>query len=222
MDAPRGGWSFLRSKPVRILSAVLILQAAAFYGLSRREDVPAMKPLREFTTAAGQWRMVQEGVIEQQVLEVLAADDTLTRQYVNQDRTAVASLFVAFFKTQRTGQMPHSPKNCLPGSGWAPSASGRLKIEVPGEGVIEVNRYLVSRGDERSLVLYWYQTRNRVVASEYKARIYLVADALRYNRTDTALVRVTVPVRGDEASAEAAAIDFVRTFFGPLRRHLPG
>ena len=70
-------------------------------------------------------------------------------------------------------------------------------------------------------MLYWYQTRDRVVASEYKARVYLVADAIRYNRTDTALVRVTVPVRGDLARAEAAATDFVRTFFGPLRRHLP-
>jgi EpsI family protein len=206
---------------MRVLSVILLAQAAAFYGFSRKEDVPNPRPLAELTTSAGQWSRLQEGVIDEQTRQVLAADDTLSRQYVNADHTAVAGLFIAFFKTQRTGQMPHSPKNCLPGAGWVPSESGRMTIDVPGAGGIEVNRYLVTRNDEQSLVVYWYQTRNRVVASEYKARLYLVADAIRYNRTDTALVRVTVPVQGDVAQAEAAAADFVKTFFGPLKRQLP-
>ncbi len=221
MSAPSFSFGFLQSRSMRILSIVLIAQAAVFFGFSRQEDVPNMRPLKEFTTAAGGWTMAQEGILDKETLDVLRADDTLSRQYINRDRNAVAGLFVAFFKTQRTGQMPHSPKNCLPGSGWVPTESGKVMVDVPGERTIEVNRYLVSRGDEQSLVMYWYQTRNRVVASEYKARIYLVADAIRYNRTDTALVRVTVPVSGDLPRAEAAAIDFVKTFFGPLRHYLP-
>jgi EpsI family protein len=221
MGAPSFSFGFLRSRSMRILSVVLIAQAAIFFGFSRKEDVPNPRPLKEFATAEGGWTLAQEGIIDKETLDVLAADDTLSRQYINQDRNAVAGLFVAFFKTQRTGQMPHSPKNCLPGSGWVPSESGKVMVDVPGAGPIEVNRYVVSRGDDRSLVMYWYQTRDRVIASEYKARVYLVADAIRHNRTDTALVRVTVPVRGDLARAEAAAMDFVRTFFGPLRRHLP-
>lgn len=221
MGAPSSSLEFLRWRSIRILSVVLIAQAAAFWGFSRKENVPNPPPLASFTTAAGNWALLQEGVIDAETLAVLAADDTLSRQYVNRDRTAIAGLFIAFFKTQRTGQMPHSPKNCLPGAGWVPSESGKIDIEVEGGRRIEVNRYLVSRGDDRSLVIYWYQTRDRVIASEYKARVFLVADAIRYNRTDTALVRVTVPFRGDLHSAEAAAIDFVKTFFGPLRSQLP-
>jgi EpsI family protein len=221
MPAASPWFAFLGSRSMRVLSVILLAQAAAFYGFSRKEDVPHPRPLAELTTSAGQWSLLQEGVIDEQTRQVLAADDTLSRQYVNADHTAVAGLFIAFFKTQRTGQMPHSPKNCLPGAGWVPSESGRMTIDVPGAGSIEVNRYVVTRNDEQSLVVYWYQTRNRVVASEYKARVYLVADAIRYNRTDTALVRVTVPVRGDVAQAEAAAVDFVKAFFGPLKRQLP-
>jgi len=72
------------------------------------------------------------------------------------------------------------------------------------------------------VVLYWYQSRNRVVASEYRAKIYLVTDAIRYNRTDTALVRVIVPVAGnDSAAATTTAEEFVQAFFMTLRRHLP-
>ena len=47
------------------------------------------------------------------------------------------------------------------------------------------------------MVLYWYQSHGRVVASEYWGRIYTVTDAIRYNRTDAALVRVIVPILGD-------------------------
>ena len=53
-------------------------------------------------------------------------------------------------------------------------------------------------------MLYWYQSRGRVVGSEYWSKIYLVLDAARYNRTDAALVRVVVPVADGSPEAEAA------------------
>jgi len=81
---------------------------------------------------------------------------------------------------------------------------------------------VVAKGEDKSVVLYWYQSRDRVVASEYRAKFYLVADAIRYNRTDTALVRVVVPMSGnDPAFATKTAEEFVQAFFGTLRRLLP-
>jgi EpsI family protein len=167
--------------------------------------------------------MVGEGVIDKDTQDVLRADDLLSRTYYEAASRRVASLFVAFFQSQRTGQMPHSPKNCLPGSGWTPSESAIISMQVPGLAEpIEVNRYVVAKGDEQSLVLYWYQTRDRVVASEYRARVYMMADAIRYNRTDTALVRVVVPVVGNQVGeATKTAQDFVTAFFLRLRQHLP-
>jgi EpsI family protein len=87
----------------------------------------------------------------------------------------------------------------------------------------EVNRYVVEKEDgSKSLVLYWYQSRERVVASEYTAKVYVVADAIRYNRTDTSLVRVVVPVTGDDTNgATKAGTDFVQAFFNPLKTFLP-
>jgi EpsI family protein len=136
---------------------------------------------------------------------------------------AQPSLFVAYFSTQRTGKAPHSPKNCLPGSGWEPSREDYLTVEVPGmPQPIEVNRYIVAKGENQSVVLYWYQSQHRVIASEYEAKFWTVTDAIRYNRTDTALVRVVVPiVAGNEDAAQDLAVEFVRTFFQPLKNHLP-
>lgn len=223
MAASSAPWGFLGRGHALALSLALLAQAALFYGYSRGESTPEMRPLKESPAQFGDWKLATEGVIEQETLDVLRADDVVTRVYAESGTGRAANLFVAYFKTQRTGQAPHSPKNCLPGSGWAPSTSDVIPIPVSGqEAPLRVNRYIVQRGEEKSLVLYWYQTPKRVIASEFEAKFYLVLDSIRYHRSDTALVRVVVPVvDGDEDAATKAAIRFVQSFFAPLRQYLP-
>jgi EpsI family protein len=223
MAESSGGLRFLKSWPARALTVILVLQAAGLVAISRREATPLARPLSEFPHQLGIWFQFRENDVDPETLEVLKADDVLSRTYVDEGRTRAAGLFIAYFRSQRTGQAPHSPKNCLPGSGWSPSESDIRAIAIPGRAEpIQVNHYVVAKGDEKSVVLYWYQTHNRVIASEYRAKIYLVADAIRYNRTDTALVRVVVPVSGDDtAAATATAEQFVQAFFWALGRHLP-
>lgn len=212
-----------RSRSARVLTIVLLAQAAVFYGFSRKEMLPSRRPLEAFALPGSRWLMQQDVQLDEETLKVLNADDILSRVYQNEKTGRVATLFVAYFSTQRTGKAPHSPKNCLPGSGWVPSESGTIQIPVAGEAApIRANRYIVSRGQNQSLVLYWYQARNRVIASEYSAKIYTVLDSIRYDRSDTALVRVVVPVEnGDTRQATETAISFVQCFFRPLREYLP-
>ena len=216
--------SFLKRPPALILSLLLVAQASVFYGFSRGSDaVPPVRPLDQFPTQVGAWRMVEQGVMEPEVKNVLRADDYITRSYA-ESPTRWAHLFVAYFNSQRAGQTPHSPKNCLPGAGWIWTVSDTVPVPLASRPEpIVVNRYIVSKGDERSVVLYWYQSRDRVVASEYKAAAFSVADALRYNRTDTALVRVVVGFRTpkEQNAAYQTAVEFVKTFFGTLRQYFP-
>ncbi|MDQ2841363.1 MAG: EpsI family protein [Acidobacteriota bacterium] len=115
------------------------------------------------------------------------------------------------------------PVSGPPGSGWVQTKSGTEEISIPGKAEpIRVNEYVVARGDNESVVLYWYQSHNRVVASEYSAKIYTVTDSIRYNRSDTSLVRVVVPVsNGNRKQAIETATSFVKTFFEPLNEFLP-
>jgi EpsI family protein len=223
MANDNGAKNVFENKYTRILSVVFVLQAALFYGSSRSEAVPAVRPLRGFSLVIpGGWMMTEEGYVDEETQAVLRADDTLTRTYGNAKYRAPANLFVAYFKTQRTGKTPHSPKNCLPGSGWEASTEDYLDVAIPGMAEpIHVNRYIVAKGEQKSVVLYWYQTQRRVIANEYRAKVMTVEDAIRYNRTDTALVRVVVPFVGSDAEAQQEAVDFVRSFFNPLRRYLP-
>jgi EpsI family protein len=220
---------FLNSKAARIVAAVLFVQAALLYSAVRPEIVPPSRPLESMPTTLGSWKLAQTGVIEQEILDVLKADDILNGVYcvsTSPDCTrtgeGLASLFVAAFRTQRNGKTPHSPKNCLPGSGWVPLSSGEISIDVGRATPIVVNRYVVASGSDRQLVLYWYQSRDRTVANEYKAKFWVMADAIRLNRTDTALVRVVIPVvNRDEARAQASATDFVKSFYSTLLDYLP-
>ena len=88
-----------------------------------------------------------------------------------------------------------------------------------------MNRLVVEKGLDRQVVVYWYQGRGRVVASEYRSKVLTVLDAMRSNRTDAALVRVLSPIAGDgraaEQAAEQAVVRFIQAAFPVLGRHLP-
>jgi len=211
--------SLPRNKFAWGLTLVLVIQAVLFYSASNGENTPLAAPLSAFPRTVGDWRLTQEGVIDEEEQAVLRADDTLTRFYTSGE--GAANLFMAYFKTQRTGQSPHSPKNCLPGSGWQPSESGRIDVPVDG-GTIRINQYVVSKGEAQSVVLYWYQSQGRVIADEFAARFYLIKDSIRMHRSDTALVRVVVPIpRGGTERAQKIAIEFVQAFYPKVKAYLP-
>ncbi len=211
---------FLKSPPVMAATLLIVLQGALIYSAVRPEAIPPGRPLSMLPAALGSWKLLQEGVIDDDTRNVLKADDLLNRFYASGNQGA--NLFVAAFRSQRNGKAPHSPKNCLPGSGWTPLNSTQVSIDVGRAMPIVVNQYVVAHGDDRSLVLYWYQSRDRAIASEYTAKFWVVVDAMRLNRTDTALVRVVVPiVNRDENAAAKSATDFVKAFYGTLREYLP-
>jgi EpsI family protein len=210
------------SKYAGALTLVLIVQGALFYQASRGERTPAGKLLEFFPARIDEWRMIRDFPVEPEIQQQLRADDLLNRAYEQGLSGGAVDLFIAYFKTQRTGQSPHSPKNCLPGSGWEPEETGFLDVAIPGQPPIRINRYVVSQGDERSVVLYWYQSRRRVIASEFAAKFWLVMDSIRYHRSDTALVRVTVPVRRDDVDgATRSGVEFVQSMFPALKSYLP-
>jgi EpsI family protein len=215
---------WMGNKFVRTLTLVLGLQAIILYTtVSRAESVPLVRPLFEFPTTFGAWSMVRDVPIDKDVQDILKADDTLNRVYVNPARHVEANLFIGFFKTQRTGQSPHSPKNCLPGSGWEPTQTGLVSIPVPGLAEpLVANRYVVVHGSEKAVVIYWYQSHQRIIASEYAAKFWLVADSIRYHRSDTALVKLVLPVANNDAeAATATGVDLAQAVFPDLLQQLP-
>lgn len=213
---------FLRSKSVALATGILLAQAVCFYAFAQNEREPNTLPLQFIQSQLGGWTLASQDRLDSATAEILHPDDYLYRIYTNTQTGAAASLFVAYFKTQRTGHAPHTPRNCLPGNGWTPASQGIRAVPVPGRAPIHVNHYVISKGRMRSVVIYWYQTASRAVGNEYMAKLHLIADAIRHQRSDTALVRVIVPFEGgNSGAAEQAAEDLAGRVYVALSDHFP-
>ena len=215
-------FAFLKTRPAILLTVLLLSQALLLFALSRREATLETIPLKDVPPVLGSWMKYQDAVIDQETLDVLKSDDILNREYIRQSGEH-AMLFVAMFRSQRNGKTPHSPKNCLPGSGWIQETTSTIHVDVPGQATpVEANRYLVAKGDSKAVVVYWYQSRERSVASEYWAKYYVIKDAINYNRTDTSIIKITTMVGpGGAQAAEDSAKDLIRASYPVLRTYLP-
>ena len=215
---------------VAAVPAFLLLQAALVHISEGSEQPPPPPPLSQFPsvirTRANQWVNLGDDPLDPDVVHTLGADRLLNRVYQSRGAPQPVSFLVAWFASQRAGaSQPHSPKVCLPASGWEPESTGALLIATSA-GSITVNRYVVANRGERAVVLYWYQTPRGAVAGEWASKFWTVAGALTERRTDTALVRVVTELKRGDGSAkiqEAAhlAADFASGVYPLLRAGLP-
>jgi EpsI family protein len=140
------------------------------------------------------------------VRETLRCDAYLSRVY--RKSNLQADLFIAYYNQQRSGESMHSPKHCLPGAGWEIWDYGSTDVPV-GDHSLRVNKYSISHDGDRNLVLYWYQSKSRIIASEYLGKILLARDAFLQKSTAGSIVRIIVPDRPgvlDEARKFASAL----------------
>jgi EpsI family protein len=199
---------------------LIIATAAALHARSSRETVPPHRNLDSFPQTVGAWTGI-DIPLSTDALSILGHGDFVMRDYNRSGETPI-NLFLAYYASQRTGDTIHSPRNCLPGAGWVPLKSGRVQVRRPDATHIGVNRYVVGRGDDRMLVLYWYQAHGRVTASEYWAKIFMVSDSIRTNRSDGALIRITTSFQsGGEDLAEDRLIAFAERVLPSLDSHIP-
>lgn len=195
------------SANLRFALVVILMGGAALFLRSRNhsEIIPARENFSSFPRQLGEWAGVDAN-IPQEVLAVLGPGDFLLRRYQTSSAgNPPVDLFLAYFPSQRAGDTIHSPKHCLPGSGWLPVESSRVTLSLPGKNPFLVNRYVIAKGTQRALAVYWYWAHDRAVASEYWAKFYLIGDAIRLNRSDGSLIRVTTELRQGEAAGEAQA-----------------
>ena len=177
--------------------------------------------LKDFPSQLGSWRQVGADTrFDDETEKILRADDYLSRNFVSNGRAA--SLYVGYYATQHNGATYHSPLNCLPGSGWVMGDAGRITIVPLGGGVpFEANRYVVTNGTDRALMVYWYQGRGRTLPSEYWGKFYTMLDSVRRRRSDGAMVRVMVPVGNSREEAQKAAVELASQVSFPLAAYVP-
>ena len=205
------------------MAALLILGGAVVnFWAAAGEARVSRRALSEFPAEVGGWRQTgRDQRFDAETEAVLRADDYVSRDYAARGR-GTASLYVGYYATQRTGATYHSPLNCLPGSGWTLNEPSTVEVRpAGGRQPFRANSFVIEHGEDRMLMLYWYQGRGRAVASEYVDKAYTVLDSIRKRRSDGAMVRVLVPFRGSEAETAAAAAEFAAQVAPALPAYVP-
>lgn len=201
------------------IAAVLLLATAiGLQAHSHNEVFPPRESLSSLPSQIDGWTGT-DIPIDQETLNVLGPGEFLLRDYAHESQPPAppVNLYIAYFPTQRAGDTIHSPNHCLPGAGWIPTSRQIIQLSGPDGSSFPVNRDVVSKLGDRQLVLYWFQAHGREVASEYQAKYYLIADSIRMNRSDGALVRLMTPMRqGESADAAQARMMKLGSQFLPL------
>ena len=206
-----------------VLSVVIL--SAGLYGAraGSHETTVSRTALAGLPRTLGDWSGHTDVPLGKDVIGVLGVDDYLNRTYVNASGQP-AHLYIGYYGSQRQGDTIHSPLNCLPGAGWQIMDGGRTALDVGGSR-LTVNRYVIQKGLDRQVALYWYQGRGRVIANEYANKFWLLVDSARLHRSNGSLVRVLAPVAplasASVVAADAAAADFTRALYPRLGAYLP-
>jgi exosortase D (VPLPA-CTERM-specific) len=224
LQAPalRQGGEACGRKPMvgKFVCIFILLTAVALYlNLHKDLEVPINKTFDQFPRVVSGWRMTQEFAMPDDIQKVLKASDTLTRRYVTAEGETV-DLYIGYHGGGKESGEIHSPKQCLPGSGWFELSTMRRSLDVAGTKVNLVQA-AYQKGESRQLFLYWFQVQDKSISDEYSLKIAEITNSIVNRRRDASFIRISIPFESDEQGAVATGERFVRDFMPALREFLP-
>jgi len=191
--------------------------------IHKTEDVNLQKPLSSFPTRIAGW-VGKADRFDDEIYKVLGVDDSFLANYQTADGRQV-NLYIGFYESQRQGEIIHSPKNCMPGAGWNivdVSNTTLIPSDKTNPRGIKVNQFVLQNGTQKSVVLYWFHSRGRIITSEYMQKIYLVLDSIMYHRTDGSFIRLMSTVSEDGVEETKQRLkNFAESIFPTLQEFIP-
>ena len=208
------------SKTIVLLASILICGIFVNWFQYRGEASVARRPLNEIPDRLGTWEQRNEDIrFDAETESVLKATDYVMRDYYGPGKRL--NLYIGYYASQRTGATYHSPLSCLPGTGWEMTEPELVEITTHGGRRFTVNRYIIRHGDHSEFLIYWYQGRGRIFASEYEDKLYTSLDSITRRRSDGGMVRIMTPIGKDASRSMAAAIDLTGQVADNIGEFLP-
>lgn len=209
------------------IAIVVLLFVSTFWGFQAFQsvkEVPVKRPLDQFPQQIGEWNLVDRRLLSNTALKKLGVDDYIDYTYTSPGRPVI-NLLVSYYKAVGVSGGYHSPKNCLPGGGWNITHIKPLKLDVhhSKNDPAEVNFVIIQKGGEKQAVIYWYQNRGRIIASEYREKIYLVLDSVIKRRRDGSFIRIMTAIAdGKYGESDTYLKEFAENVMLILEEYLPG
>jgi len=213
-------------RPIRfgpIFGAILLCTALVSVILILRNidpEIPARRAFNSFPLKIN-GMIAEEDVLPGVEQTILNMSDYFLGHYRGGEAPPV-TVFIGYYDQQSAGSTPHSPRVCIPSGGWQIESLSEIMLKNGGK-VVPVNRVLVTHGEDRLLVYYWFKQRGKYIANEYKAKFNLIWGGLSSARTDGALIRLSMPIKStmSEVLADEELTEFSQELFKVLPDYVP-
>jgi EpsI family protein len=209
----------IKASPHFLTAYVLLIATALFINMHTDISIPTNRPFSDFPTQVRSWRMSSKAEFSANVLNVLKPTDYISRQYKSADGKVV-DLYIGFHSGGKGSGGIHSPKHCLPGSGWYEVSSKRGVLDTPG-GNVNLVYSVYQKGERKELFLYWFQMMGQSISDEYLLKLSEIKNSIMHRRRDKTFIRISVPFEDKETEAVAIAEQFARDFEPTFREFLP-
>ena len=209
-------------KRIIIIALIMVMTTIVLNFSNHSEIIKPNKPFETFPMGIGEWTG-NTSKFDQKVYDILGVEDSILASYQDNNGDSV-QLYVGFYQSQKEGDLIHSPKNCMPGSGWNILKTSIETVDVGQNGTeknIDVIKLILVKGSQKQVVLYWFQSRGRIISSEYMQKIWLVIDSITKHRTDGSFVRLISPVVKSEDHALEVLKAFTREIYPYLNEYIP-
>jgi len=161
-----------------------------------------------FTT----WISEESIQLPSSVEQGLGLDDYIYKNYYKNN--VKVSLYIGYYRNQEKVGSAHSPLVCFPGQGWLLAKNRKIRVSVNSD-ILEIESMVISKGNEKQLVLYWFQAYDKISSGTYNQKINLLISKLKFSREDNAFVRIMVPLN-DKLTIEQAYLvgaEFINQFY---------
>ena len=144
-------------------------------------------------------------------VKMLKLDDYIFIDY--KGPTGHTNLYIGYYYTANKAYSAHSPLICYPSQGWKIADKPQKKTLQLGPNIINYEEIITSLGEQKELVLYWYQAGLQTNTQVYKNKIDMGFNKLRNNDEQHGFVRVAIPLTTSYTETQKAATNFIMAFY---------
>lgn len=198
-----------------LLIGVFLCTCILVYSQSKTQPVGKIPLLKQFLGKIPGYTTLSDIKLASDAFEMLKLDDYVFTQYT--DKGNQVTLYAGYYYTANKAYAAHSPLICYPSNGWQIDKKPSIQSLTVGTNTITYEEIITSYGEERELVLYWYQARERANTRVYRNKIDMGYNKLFYKDPKHGFVRVSVPFAGSSyEDTKKKATDFIKAFYPHL------
>jgi len=207
-------------KKTRFLIVCLLLILAGLYiNLHSDIEVSLNKSFKGFPMEHKGWHMISESQFSDDVLNVLRPTDYMLREYVGTEDVPVV-LYIGYHGGGKDSGPIHSPRNCLPGSGWYLVSEEKMTVQS-GLKEIALVKAVYQKGAYKEIFFYWFDVKGQSLSNEFALKFAKIKNSVFYRRRDAAFIRVSVDVESDEEMSFLVGEKFIKDFYPVILEFLP-